>query len=190
VIAAIEQAAGELLKIGPPTVVQSRLIPLTQIRGIGPEIEERLSEEGITDANLLAAAEPVRLMRNTPFDMRQIISWIDEAILMVTLPRGWQALEEEGVTGAIDLATYYNQVYNVETQEPLGPNPAMIELADKAKLSYPSLAAAISRLHHDRQVQTIWSLYNNFTEFGGGRRYANDFDADQDLDSNPVGATH
>ena len=171
VIAAIEHAAGELLKIGPSTVVQSRVIPLTQIRGIGPDIEERLSEEGITDANLLATAEPVRMMRNTPFDMRQIISWIDEAILIVTLPRAWQVLEEEGITGAIDLASYYDQVYDVETRKRLEPpNPEMRELADKAKLTYASLVAAIRRLHEDRQVQTIWSLYNNFTEFGGADR--------------------
>lgn len=170
VIAAIEQAAAELLKIGPKSVVQPRVIPLTQIRGIGPQIEERLSEEGIVDVNLLATAEPVRLMRNTPFDMRQILSWIDEAILMVTLPRSWQALEEEGITGAIDLAWYYDQVIDMDTNSPRPPTPAMEELAGKAKLSYDSLVAAIRRLNQDRQVQTIWALYNNFTEFGGGER--------------------
>jgi hypothetical protein len=168
VIAAIEQAASELLKIGPTSVVQPRVIPLTQIRGIGPQIEERLSEEGITDATLLASAEPVRLMRNTPFDMRQILSWIDEAILIVTLPRSWQALEEEGITGAMDLATYYDQVADLDTGLLRPATPAMQDLAAKAKLSYENLAAAIKRLNFDRQVQTIWALYNNFTEFGGG----------------------
>lgn len=168
VIAAIEQAASELLKIGPTAVVQPRVIPLTQIRGIGPQIEERLAEEGITDATLLSSAEPVRLMRNTPFDMRQILSWIDEAILIVTLPRSWQALEEEGITGAMDLATYIDQVVDLETGLPLPATPAMTDLAAKAKLSYDNLAAAIKRLNYDRQVQTIWALYNNFTEFGGG----------------------
>lgn len=168
VIAAIEQAASELLKIGPTATVQPRLVPLTQIRGIGPQIEERLAEEGITDANLLASAEPVRLMRNTPFDMRQILSWIDEAILIVTLPRSWQALEEEGITGAIDLASYFDQAIDPDTHMPREPSAAMTDLATKAKLSYASLAATIKRLHQDRQVQTIWALYNNFTEFGGG----------------------
>ena len=179
VVAAIEQAAAELLKIGPTAVVQPRVVPLTQIRGIGPQIEERLSEEGIVDVNLLASAEPVRLMRNTPFDMRQILSWIDEAILMVTLPRGWQALEEEGITGAIDLAWYYDQVID-ERGFPVPPTPAMTELAEKAKLNYENLVAVIKRLNQDRQVQTIWSLYNNFTEFGGGdRRYAEGYNPDQ-----------
>jgi Ca2+/Na+ antiporter len=191
VIAAIEQAAGELLKVGPTAVVQPRLIPLTQIRGIGPQIEERLSEEGITDGNLLASAEPVRLMRNTPFDMRQILSWIDEAILMVTLPRSWQALEEEGITGAIDLASYYDQVFDVNTNAPLPATAAMTDLAGQAKLSYDNLSAAIKRLNQDRQVQTIWSLYNDFTEFGGGREYARDYNSDPDRNNRePVGITH
>ena len=186
VIGAIEHAAAELLKIGPTAVVQTRVIPLTQIRGIGPPIEERLSEEGITDVNLLASAEPVRLMRNTPFDMRQILTWMDEAILIVTLPRSWQALEEEGITGAMDLATYYEDVADVNTGVLLPPTQAMTDLAAKAKLSYESLAAAIKRLHHDRQVQTIWALYNNFTEFGGGERYAPQSQTD---DREPAGAT-
>src|SRR5262249_23259778 len=100
VIAAVEQAAVQLLKVGNTTVVQTRLVPLSQIRGISPLIEERLGEEGIVDVNSLAAAEPVRLVRNTSFDMRQILIWIDEAILIITLPRSWEALEEEGITGA------------------------------------------------------------------------------------------
>lgn len=110
VISAIEGAAVELLKLGPTTVVKTRVIPLSQVRGIGPEIEERLGEEGICDVNALASAEPVQLFRNTSFDMRQILTWIDEAILIVTLPRGWEALEDAGITGAIDLAWYSSKI--------------------------------------------------------------------------------
>ncbi len=169
VIAAIEQAAAQLLKIDTPAVVQNRMIPLSQIRGISPQIEERLAEEGITDVHSLAAAEPVRLVRNTSFDMRQILSWVDEANLIVTLPRSWSALEEEGITGAIDLAWYYDKIIDPETgrlrAEPL---PEIRNLAGKAKLDPDSLVATIQRLSQDTQVQYIWALYNNFTEFSGG----------------------
>lgn len=170
VIAAIEQAAAQLLKIGPPPVVESRLIPLGKIRGISPQIEDRLSEEGITDVNSLAAAEPIRLVRNTSFDMRQILSWIDEAILIVTLPRGWEALEEEGITGAIDLAWYYDQMLSLKVKpDPNSTIIAQIEnLAAKAKFdNSANLVSVIQRLYEDTQVQYIWALYNNFTEFSG-----------------------
>jgi hypothetical protein len=57
--------------------------------------EERLIEEGVTDVANLANANPYRLRRNTRFDKRQFISWIDEALLMTYLPNAWLALEAE-----------------------------------------------------------------------------------------------
>lgn len=171
VIAAIAQAATELLKIGGAgAVVQSRLMPLTRVRGISPQIEERLSEEGIIDVNSLAEAEPIRLVRNTSFDMRQILSWIDEAILIETLPKGWEAIEEQGITGAIDLASYSKQLEflkngAVDTER---ISAAITELADKANLSATSLAHSIQRLSEDSQVRYVWALYSSFTEYAGG----------------------
>jgi hypothetical protein len=174
VILAIEQAAVQLLNLGGSGVVPTRLIPLTQIRGISSQIEERLSEEGIDDANALAAAEPIRLFRNTSFDFRQILTWIDEAILIVTLPRGWQGLEEEGITGAIDLASYpYGYEAPLAELAPIAAvtkeqqAKALEELAKKANLSTENLLATIQRFREDQQVLYIWALYNNFTEASG-----------------------
>ena len=169
VIGAIEGAAAELLKLGPVAAVKTRLLPLSQIRGIGPQIEERLNEEGISDVNSLATAEPVRLVRNTSFDMRQILNWIDEAILIVTLPRSWEALEEAGITGAIDLAWYSSKMVDPKTGSLINPLPPEItELAGIAKIPVGAFTATIQRLSQDVQVQYIWTLYNNFTEFLGG----------------------
>lgn len=183
VVAAVEQAAAQLLKIGPTTVVETRLIPLSKIRGISPQIEDRLGEEGILDVNSLAAAEPVRLMRNTSFDMRLILTWIDEAILIVTLPRSWESLEEEGIRGAVDLSKLYDQVVDEQGRllpaslEDLDSPPASVRLlppsirrlSAKAKLEDPAnFAAAIKRLHEDTQVQYIQALNKHFTEFAGG----------------------
>jgi Ca2+/Na+ antiporter len=170
IIAAIEQAAIQLLSAGSPKVVDARLIPLSKIRGISPEVEERVGEEGILDVNSLASAEPVRLVRNTSFDMRQILSWVDEAILIVTLPRSWEGLEEEGITGAIDLAWYYDKVIDPATKSVKAPIPdQIVKLTTKAKLDDPAnLIATIQRLYEDTQVQYIWALYNSFTEHSGG----------------------
>lgn len=169
VISAVEGAAIELLKLGPTTVVKNRVIPLSQIRGITPQIEERLGEEGICDVNSLASAEPVRLVRNTSFDMRQILTWIDEAILIVTLPRSWEALEEAGITGAIDLSWYASKVINPDTKTVVSPLPQeIVDLAALGKIAPNDLVAAIQRLSKDTQLQYIWTLSNNFTEFSGG----------------------
>jgi hypothetical protein len=197
VIAAIEQAAVQLLKIGPSTgVVESRLIPLTKIRGISPQIEERLGEEGVLDVHSLAAAEPIRLVRNTSFDLRQIISWIDEGMLIVTLPKSWETLEEEGITGAIDLAWYHEQLLYPDDDRPKKEIIDEIEkLAKKAKLEEASLFSTIRRLNEDQQVQYIWTLYNHFTEYAGATPIGNEPDdedtarsdsADQNDDASEV----
>jgi hypothetical protein len=213
VIAAIEQAAIQLLKIGGSAVAPTRQVPLSQIRGIGPQIEDRLSEEGIDDVNALASAEPIRLFRNTSFDLRQVITWIDEAILMVTLPRHWQALEEEGITGAIDLAWYQPPALprvasGIGTAAPLVA-AAEIErqqkkmqdaeglirnLAVKIKMDPDNLMATIERLYEDHQVQNIWALYNSFAEAsartgtgdGGANTKSTDKGTDQDKEPKPA----
>lgn len=134
------------------------------------------------DAHALAAAEPIRLVRNTSFDMRQILSWIDEAMLIITLPKSWTALEDEGITGAIDLAWYYEK-YLMEMNAPVVPNDPVVaippanfpppiieqitELAAVAKMSPANFLAAVRRLFEDKQVGYIWTLYNDFTEYSG-----------------------
>lgn len=173
VIAAIEQAAIQLLKLGGSTVVPTRQVPLTQIRGISSQIEERLSEEGIEDVNALASAEPLRLFRNTSFDLRQILSWIDEAILMITLPRSWQALEEQGITGAIDFVSHEYYLPSPPPDIPSDQAPAwrqqqMKDLADEAKMPVTTLLTTMHRLRDDQQLRYIWALYNRFVESSGG----------------------
>ncbi|HMG35822.1 MAG TPA: hypothetical protein VKM94_17945 [Blastocatellia bacterium] len=170
VITALTTFAVQLLKLGGPgVVVQSRLVPLSKIRGISAQVEERLGEEGIGDVSSLAQAEPVRLLRNTSFDLRQILAWIDEAILMNTLPKTWEVLEEQGITGAIDLATFRKK-FNFDEKGAIMPQSmpgTLKELAGKGNILPESLAYTIERLSEDAQVLYVWALYQNFTEFGG-----------------------
>ena len=97
--------------------METRTTPLTRIRGINTAIEERLGEEGIENVEMLASVEPIRLLRDTPFDLRNILWWIDEALLMMYVPQRWQLLEEQGITGAIDLADLANQEIDDEEEE-------------------------------------------------------------------------
>ena len=46
-----------------PQSMPARVLPINQVLGIGPSVEERLAEEGIEDATSLAMADPVRLLR-------------------------------------------------------------------------------------------------------------------------------
>jgi hypothetical protein len=116
VLAAVTSAANQLLSGGPTPHVETRTTPLTKLRGINPQIEERLAEEGVENVETLATVEPIRLLRDTPFDLRSILWWIDEALMMVYVPQRWQLLEEQGITGAIDLADLAKRVEDEEAK--------------------------------------------------------------------------
>jgi hypothetical protein len=135
-----------------------RLLPLTTIRGITADISDRLEEEGIEDAYALAMSDASRLLRSTYFDERQIIAWIDEALMITNIPAAWQKLEEQGITGAIDLAWYAD----AEDSELAG-------LAQRVGLDAHSLRDVAQRLSEDRQVQLLWVLYQGKSENEDGK---------------------
>lgn len=150
--------------------VTGRTLPLTQVRGVTSSVVSRLGEEGIEDAAQLAMANAVKLIRNTPFDPRQILAWIDEAILITTLPDHWSTLEKEGITGAMDLAWY---LLSDGEQTGGGPLPfdgraALNKLAANLKMEPDSLYQVALRLLYDDQVEMIWAMY----ESNGGEQEA------------------
>lgn len=130
------------------------IIPLSMIGGITTRVQDRLFEEGIEDVHQLAMANPVILVRDTPYELRQIATWIDKALLYSTLPESAALLQKEGIAGAIDLAFYYDML-----EEPLAEQPRIAELAEAAHLKPSSLAETIQRLRENRQLQLVWALY-------------------------------
>lgn len=128
-----------------------RILPLSKIRGITKTVEARLQEEGIEDVYTLAMANPLWLLRNTPYGKRQIVDWIDEAMLIKVAPQGWEALERRGITGVIDLAYLRDQK--------CGLPELRGDLSKDAGLTEAELDALIERLYVDKQVQVLWALY-------------------------------
>lgn len=107
VVQVLQDTARRMLE-GQSQVVQPplRSLPLGYIGGITPEVAERLREEGISDVYALSMADPHRLLRNTPFNKKEILDWIDQAVLIRSLPDHWEKLMKAGVGGAMDLAWY------------------------------------------------------------------------------------
>lgn len=135
------------------TMAMPRTIPITQVKGITTGICERLSEEGILDVHGLANADPLRLIRNTNFDKRQILAWIDEAILISVLPDHWQPLEKAGYTGAIDLTS-------LKIEPPAIAEPRITALAQHVKCDAPILLGVVDRLAEDPQLALVRVLYD------------------------------
>ncbi|WNG47597.1 hypothetical protein F0U60_28335 [Archangium minus] len=146
----VEQLARRLTldpgKQPPP----DRTTPLTTIRGITPQVEERLIEEGIFDTASLATADPLRLQRATHFDKHQILGWIDAAILVHTLPDSWSDLEKKGIRGATDLVWY--------VQQPGGSTGVGLAALASSPLTRGLLEDICRRLEADVQVQRILLL--------------------------------
>jgi hypothetical protein len=156
VVSAVQDALRKLWLPASSSGAASRSLALSQLRGITPAVEERLNEEGIFDVFTMAMANPLKLIRNTPFDQRQLLSWIDEALLIYVLPQNWQLAESEGITGAIDLAWLERP-----GDAPLINDPHFGKLAERLKLAPQALADTIQRLSEDAQVIQVWALYQD-----------------------------
>ncbi len=141
----VQSGISKMFQASSPVTL--RTMPLTLIRGVGPEVQTRLEEESIFDVSALAYASPHLLMRATTYSPRQITDWIDEALLIATVPNHWEALEKVGVTGAMDLAWYDRKTDSIKA------------LADEIKMPQPLLTDVIARLAQDAQVQDLYLLY-------------------------------
>ncbi len=135
--------------------VTARTIPLGAVRGIDSNVQTRMEEEGIYDCHTLATADPIRLLRNTAFDKRQIAGWIDNALLLSTLYEHRDLLEKQGITGATDLALYGA---NLRKAGAIAP-PGLQKLAELTRMDLALLSDVALRLWEDAQVRLILLLY-------------------------------
>jgi hypothetical protein len=90
----IKNAAGRVLR----QTTEDEQIPLSTIEGISVWHEGRLDQEGIVNVQNLASANLLELVANTPFDVGQIVDWVDQAILMMhTSPEQLEKLKGAGI---------------------------------------------------------------------------------------------
>lgn len=191
-------------------VVVDRTMSLTNVRGISRDIADRLAEEGVSNIANLASANPHRLRRNTRYDKRQILTWIDEALLIVHFPQAWQRLEEGGFVGAsrllevvgkrscvckrlsesssADTPTEPSATATETAKSPCDKDPwkALSETLKTCGLEGDALCVAISRLCVDDQVKLIGNLFKlddvEFEELGGGRSLIDELSPEIQMD--------
>lgn len=142
-----------------------RLLPLRHVRGITPEIEDRLEEEGITDAYMLSMANPLHLNRNLPYDERQIYCWIDEALLMMFFPEHYRQMQNRGLTGAMDVAYLWwlATPYEGDDDDEVDENAvaALKNLGKEINIDEVVLRSIGRRMCEDAQVSLVWMLYQD-----------------------------
>lgn len=172
VVAIVETAALKLLKAQADSMGPPKLIPLNQLRGVTMEIAARLREENIEDASALAYADPIRLVQNLPYDLRQVIDWMDQALLAVALPKHYEAVREKGVSGAIDLAwRWLDASVSPESGGKIAVASAPPEsfklLANDADPEARVIYATAGQLFYEEQVCLLWVMYNAFSTAAG-----------------------
>ena len=150
----VMEVALRITKIGKPKVSE---LPLQMVEGINIWREFRLEEEGIEGVQNLATADVIDLAVKTHFNIRTLIDWIDQAILLDRLGVKARLLADKAfIKGAIDLAW----------KSPLSTgNTTTAGLVAQVLEADPQLTADLmDNLYQDAQVQTIWTLWQTKRE--------------------------
>lgn len=168
-VSIVESVALQLLKSPTDANVPSKFIPLTSLRGLSSDIAVRLREENVQDVSTLAYADPVRLVLSLPYDLRQIVDWMDQAQLAASCPQQFEALRDAGVTGAIDLAWRW-MTASVKREGGVTVLDPMASVPDSFKsfVANPERDAAsvfdtARQLFYEEQVCQLWVMYNCFS---------------------------
>ena len=149
--------ATKVLQADTSSMQEILQIPLSRISGIGADEAARLAEEGITAVHGLACVEPLRLMRDTRFDNWQIISWVDQALLISTIPDAvCRALVTFGYQGATDATSLLSP-------QGCGAEQSTMEAIERVTKVQPSeIEAMLRRLSNDVRTQDLVALIELF----------------------------
>jgi len=130
-------------------------LPLSLIQGISFWHEYRLEEEGIENVQNLATCDVVELALNTRYNLRTLLDWVDQAILVHRLGQQALKLRTQGlISGAIDMAwaapgnSRGNQEIPNQVAKTLGVAPVYV-------------AAFMDSLLEDTHVLLIWDLWQS-----------------------------
>jgi hypothetical protein len=136
------------------TMARTAELPLTLIQGINFWHEFRLEEEGIENAQNLANCDVVDLSIKTQYNLRTLVDWADQAILVQRL--GAAAMEKLRhkcfISGAIDMA--------VSAPANVDESPAK-EIAAVLEVQPIFVENLMDLLAEDKHVQMLWQLWQS-----------------------------
>lgn len=151
---------------------------LLRITGITREDADRLAEEGITDVQHLANARPETLMLRTPFSLRRVLDWMDEATLYRYLTdASFDLRVQAGLTGAVDLVGRLGRVPKPEPGEEDDGSDLTL-LAEVLGVKATTLWWIADQIKNDTQFKRIKRLYQS--ELSEGEEYVDTREAPSD----------
>jgi hypothetical protein len=130
-------------------------LPLSLIQGINFWHEYRLDEEGIENVQNLATCDIIDLAFTTRYNLRTLLDWVDQAILIHRMGQKATKLRDEGfISGAIDMA--WGAPQNANGDEKL---PDQIAKTIDAEAIYVS--TLMNSLYQDSQIRMLWDLWQS-----------------------------
>jgi len=125
------------------------------IQGLTPDIVDRLKEAGVSSAAHLANDDPIRLLRVTNIEWKNILDMIDQAYLALYVGDSISALRPLGIRGAVEMAELYRR--RQHRGDPL-PAPSG-EVADALKIGTEAVTNLARNLAHDPVVTFLNRLW-------------------------------
>ena len=132
---------------------------LYRLQGMTDDIVDRLEEEGITSAEHMALANPIRLLLKTNLEWTLILDLIDQAILYLYVGDKIADLRTIAIRGALEMSQirWYDS----------GSDPARMAEGDAMKKSIAaklgenetSITNLIDTLYDDPQVGFVYSMW-------------------------------
>jgi hypothetical protein len=158
----IIQRAQDYFGVNRPKVEE---LSLALIQGINFWNEARLEEEGIENAQNLATCDILDLQIATRYNLRTLLDWVDQAILVHRLGLKARDLRDAGlISGAIDMAW-------AAPQNAAGDETLPREIADTLKIKPIYVIALMNSLFQDTQIRTLWLLWQSQLEALGANTY-------------------
>lgn len=130
-------------------------IPLQTVRGINIWKEYRLEEEGIESVQNLATADLLELAVHTHFNIRTLIDWIDQSIMLSRFTEDQiKTMSSLSISiSAIELAASspeYRRTSDISNA-----------LADLLKIDKTLMENSLNGLYEDTYVRQLWSQWQS-----------------------------
>ncbi len=132
---------------------------LHQLQGLSAEVIARLEEEGITRAQHLANADPLKLSLITSIPWSVIVDIIDQAMLFNYVEGKIGELRAIGVRSAIEVANIHGCIDQGTEEERNMANAMVPEICRVLGNSESSVRYVIDTIAGDPQVKLLWELW-------------------------------
>ena len=141
------------------------------VQGLSDDTLARLDEIRIRTTLDLAYADPLKIFQETGFPVRNVIDWIDQALLGIYVGGKLAGLCPRGIRGAIEVSTFYTEHCldeNEELRPQMSEDKEIEELAKLIGVDPKSVLRMLDQVRGDPHTDFISELWGEESEEESG----------------------